>query len=340
MTGDFSFVMICDDGYLPFAAVTAKRVVELSGESSAPVFFLVDNPQERDLAMAKEYVGERLNVVCIDALLNDLAVPSARAGRAIYGPLILDLVGALRDLRRCLFLDADVLPMTDLAAIAGIPHKKSSLAACHDLRNTANDDFHERLGMPPGSPYFNSGVMWIDLDWASESGKFAEARRFLAEHPEACRLHDQDALNRAYLNDWQVLDWRWNVQADLFARSQIRQGAGIIHFSGVKPWRRPNEFFPVEVSEAYLSLLAASPWRDRYRRSYSAADRFRWLAGVKGRDMRDYLLRRSLLIARNRQACRFVRRRRLLRNASPVMTRISGNASSFEAAKSLADLIN
>ena len=106
--------------------------------------------------------------------------------------------------------------------------------AAYDWRHLPDTSFRSRLSLPPGAPYFNSGVMLFDLAAIRAQGQLEAARDFATNHRDLCIDHDQDALNVAFQGKWQVLDWRWNavsLYGDLMKKRPF-----IRHFTGKKPW--------------------------------------------------------------------------------------------------------
>ena len=88
------------------------------------------------------------------------------------------------------------------------------------------------VGSRPQSPYFNSGVMVMDLvEWevTRVGDRVLEIvdRRLLPVD-----FIDQDALNAVFVDQWHALDSTWNTMA---GRTSI--DPAIVQFpSGVKPW--------------------------------------------------------------------------------------------------------
>jgi len=111
----------------------------------------------------------------------------------------------------------------------------------------ANPRTYERLRDPhldPTVPYFNAGVLIIDLDSWRRAHVGERALSFIAQYRPA--LMDQDALNAVVSGQWLELDPMWNTITYWF-RSRSRQRrysallrrARIVHYAGHrKPWLR------------------------------------------------------------------------------------------------------
>lgn len=182
----------------------------------------------------------------IEVRERDVPAFKARAGftRAVLFRLAIDKL-APQDCKRVIYFDTDVVVTADVRelwetelgeyTIGAVPEE--SCNAWHALA------FAERWGLPPGTNYFNSGVLLIDLEKARSTQTFSLATDFVARCGELS-WPDQDALNFVFWQNWLKLDPAWNVQrpsALAFAfgdRHALRGGVPkIIHFTGTeKPW--------------------------------------------------------------------------------------------------------
>jgi len=106
------------------------------------------------------------------------------------------------------------------------------------------------LGCRPEEPYFNAGVLVVDLQaWRSqEVGQ--RAIEYLGRYSRSINLADQDALNAVLHDRWTQLEDRWNVLGGLAGRRHLEpkgipyarmaaaaRDPAIIHFAGhLKPW--------------------------------------------------------------------------------------------------------
>jgi lipopolysaccharide biosynthesis glycosyltransferase len=165
-------------------------------------------------------------------------------------PLLLgDLLPASLD--RVLFLDADTLVLDDLSELWRLPLDSQVLGATQDAalplvsspRAVKN---WQALGIPPSTPYFNAGVLLIDLERWRRLDVCRLVRGYFDSTRETIDFLHQEALNAVLWNRWLHLDVRWNLLASHAGRSYGRIPAealrhpGIVHFAGrMKPWRAP-----------------------------------------------------------------------------------------------------
>jgi lipopolysaccharide biosynthesis glycosyltransferase len=171
------------------------------------------------------------------------------------------------DAHRVLYLDPDIIVTADIGELWNWDLKGRTLAAV-PIPGSTRPAVH---GFPPGSQYFNAGVMLIDLDSWRAHGYRDQCLRYLSEHPEAAIDADQDILNICLRTDWVPLPYYWNMISPFYFLSHdlkltqaeldaARRDAKIIHFNGdSKPWsyfsRHPRR-------EEYWKYLRMTDWRD------------------------------------------------------------------------------
>lgn len=180
---------------------------------------------------------------------------------------------------RILFLDADLLALSDLAPLWNTDLAGKPMAAVQDMaiptvcspRGIGDYLLH---GIPPRTPYFNAGVMLLNprLWKRQEAGR--RALDLLQSRPRDF-LH-QEVLNVVFWGQWLQLPARWNLIASLAGRPYsslpLSDTPGIVHFAGrFKPWLAPVGG-PFQAH--YARYLRGSRLRpDFFRRCLSFYDR-------------------------------------------------------------------
>jgi len=180
------------------------------------------------------------------------------------------------DRERVVYLDADVIVRRSLRALWETALDGAAIGAVRDAYRpwmVRNDTFNWRdAGVAPDAPFFNSGVMLVDLDQWRRRDVRAHALALLSEHS---RMFDQCALNIVHEHEWTALEPVWNVQSyHLFGDqclafategrdrldAAVRDPA-VVHFTGGsfnRPWQAPcgNPF-----RDEWLAYLDQTPWR-------------------------------------------------------------------------------
>lgn len=209
---------------------------------------------------------------------------------ASYLPLLIP--GLIKENRAVMYLDSDLLVTGNLDDLWSLRHRAESPVHAvldygfHKVGQALKGDAAERLGIDGDAPYFNSGVLLIDLPIWRRDRIAEDALDFAREHPEVMRFTDQDALNAVIQGNWTQLDPRWNVlvgSIDLMAetvdddaerqrfKELLANAPHIMHFSGQqKPWKPGysrmgrNEYLR-EVAESGWFETAATYWRWRLK---------------------------------------------------------------------------
>jgi len=74
---------------------------------------------------------------------------------------------------------------------------------------------HEELGYPSDTPYFNSGVLVLNLDRWRKERISDQVVAYLREFRKHVQMVDQEGLNAILAKDWKPLDLKWNVVSHL-----------------------------------------------------------------------------------------------------------------------------
>jgi lipopolysaccharide biosynthesis glycosyltransferase len=173
--------------------------------------------------------------------------------RSTYARLML---GKLlpEDVRRTIYLDCDTLVRADLGELWAIGQDGNVALAVQDyyVHTLGHPALSAYLpgGLPPASPYFNSGVLVIDVDLWRRHRTGARCMDNLGRHGEQNRYLDQDALNIVLHGKWKAIGYRWNQQQFIYKvglkrlpmnRAQYavaRNSPCIIHYTTAdKPWK-------------------------------------------------------------------------------------------------------
>lgn len=156
---------------------------------------------------------------------------------------------------RLLYLDADLLIEGDLAELWNLPFDGHPVQAVADAyaqklhtRRLAGLEIAEGIRFTEDTPYFNAGVMLIDLSAWRAQRIGPRASELLWKYGDRLPGRDQDALNGALIGQWKRLPPQWNVhelshwpaptpsgisEADV---REAREHPRILHYIGEKPW--------------------------------------------------------------------------------------------------------
>lgn len=143
----------------------------------------------------------------------------------------------LVDVPRAIYLDVDMIVQKSLHELWETDLEGHLAAAVVEVLSPTVSSLNGvqrwwRLTDDPFAPYFNSGMLLMDLDAWRRADITGEVIRYARDNGSRILLSDQETLNAVLLGRWKVLDSQWN-------RTQFTnwQDAAIIHYLlPVKPW--------------------------------------------------------------------------------------------------------
>lgn len=252
----------CDDNYAPHAATMLKSAEDnLQGRNKLAVYVL------HDASLSQENL-ESLGATLKHTTLNSLRVPEAfMAGmptdkfhQACWHRIFIPEL--LPNIKRALYLDADMLVVDDLAALWNTDLEGAPFGAVSNpLYPFMPFSLITRLGITRPEDYLNTGCLLMNLESLRQLKFAATIKSYAKKHPQN-GWPEQDAISALYIGQWRKLHPRWNAQNTLFELpdnklpftskdlSEARQKPAIVHFIGPrKPW----------------TYLAKHPYKNQYR---------------------------------------------------------------------------
>jgi lipopolysaccharide biosynthesis glycosyltransferase len=244
----------CDPGYYQHLAATLVSLHESNRRHQLDIHLITgqrDAEAEARLAASiRAYANSTLRIHTFSWSTKERWFTSGHITSdtytRIFAPDVLDA-----SIDRILYLDADLLVVADLEELWTTDLEDCALAAVIDpyaLGRRAD------LGIPDSGAYVNAGVLLLNLARWRACGHSARLAAYIEREGERLRFHDQDALNALLHPEIKILDYRWNMQARMFWRADlkclayrpaildaIRAAAArpaVIHYTtDRKPWR-------------------------------------------------------------------------------------------------------
>jgi lipopolysaccharide biosynthesis glycosyltransferase len=176
---------------------------------------------------------------------------------------------------KILYLDCDLTIHDDVGSIFSLDTAPFALAAAPsgrilvDLIEKQRQEFENQchdLGMTRPYRFFNTGVLYIDVErWNSENlGDRALA--FIRQNPDLCSLPDEHALNAVLDGNMAELSPVWNARRPRWWKGGPNFPRPVIfhHAGEPKPWRRfcygRGLFSDLSAYRLYEDFLRDSPW--------------------------------------------------------------------------------
>lgn len=250
-----NIVLASDNNYAQHLAVVAASVL-CNAESKVHFHVLSDGISRENLVLIQhtvEGLGGKIILYdlsgyrCFDNLFT-----SGHISKAAY--FRLDIANILpEDVEKVIYMDVDLLVLQDIAELWNFDLTDKPMAAVPDYGIMASKRLmkqkHQVLGISMDSLYFNSGVVIMDLKKWREHNYAEQVIKLAAEGD--LPHHDQDALNKVFVDNWMPLPLKWNVIPPVFNlfskilfRNDLRKNAisarkdkAVLHYAGrYKPW--------------------------------------------------------------------------------------------------------
>jgi lipopolysaccharide biosynthesis glycosyltransferase len=291
-------VVAADDQFAMPLAATVRSVLDNLSASRMLRIYVLDGglTDESKSRLMRSWPKSRFEIEFINVDASVLAgVPvSGHVNVVSYYRLLIPRV-LPEDVERAIYLDSDVIACTDIAPLwdrdlagclclavrdCATPYFDSTQALanydlCRPHMGLAQPvpNFRE-LGLQPDAPYFNAGVLLINLSAWREADICTRSLACLEEHRQHVVFWDQYAMNVVLAGRWGQLEMNWNqgwhafkyptwqqspFDQDTF--EQLWKRPYIVHFTTrFKPWHgcvHPyrREFFK------YLDRTAWAGWR-------------------------------------------------------------------------------
>lgn len=163
---------------------------------------------------------------------------SVRWPKVVYARLLLDEL-LPTDIERIIYLDCDVLVRQQIETLYEMDLGGHPLGAVQDAPTPfimGRRDMRQNAGIfDTADPYFNSGMLVIDLPGWRDLNVKAEVAVLAGKGWIEKLYYDQDVLNVIFRDRWQALPWRWNT-IDAHLAHEALQPA-IVHYTrDAKPW--------------------------------------------------------------------------------------------------------
>lgn len=185
-------------------------------------------------------------------------------------------------INKVIYLDCDLICLSDLKELWDIELGDSAVAAVNDIPRPWQNP-QERLEYDESFPYFNSGVLLVNLEYWREKNVISDFMSFLKEaDADQIQFHDQDVLNYVFHETVWMLPPKFNA-TDIFFHKEFLEEAFpysdtdvyearynpiIVHFTYKnKPWIKGGSH---TYRDVFLSFKKETPWRKQRLRTKKA----------------------------------------------------------------------
>jgi lipopolysaccharide biosynthesis glycosyltransferase len=280
--GQILVLCAVDDNYaMPLAVMLQSAGKNVAIDKHVHVLLMdggISDVSLRKLEDSLSHLPMTIHLVEPDhSIISDLPI-SHHATYSVYFRLLAGLL-LPKSIERIIYLDADMIVYGDISELWEHPIDDHYCLAVQDIscpfiashHALANNDKARKylaegtpiqnwrqLGLDPKAPYFNSGVMVLNLvRWRQEQVENA-LLECLRSNERHIWCWDQYALNVVFSGNWGMLPARWNQGAQMYKIPgpeyspipleeflEMRDNPAVVHFTTEwKPWKY-NDFHPL-----------------------------------------------------------------------------------------------
>jgi UDP-glucose/galactose:(glucosyl)LPS alpha-1,2-glucosyl/galactosyltransferase len=240
-----NIVFCADRSALPGLHVAAYSLLERMGLAVKEIRFTVfsDEVDETDLALLRKTLAALNKPFTMELRRVDAALfsdfPPLNDSCAAYYRLV---VPQVLDVERFLYVDADTLCDVDVSNLAALDLGESPAGLVPEapLAGAVDRFVAGQLGNSPTEPYFNSGVILVNVAEWRRQRVTERAMEYIATHRPP--FHDQSALNVVLHGSARPLDEQFNCVANMrknwpFLKHPYGKIGRLVHFVDYpKPW--------------------------------------------------------------------------------------------------------
>lgn len=265
-----NILLSSDDNYASHLGVVMYSLMIHNSKAEKLNFFVVCNGVSTDnlsklKSLVQHFINSNLFLIPFDSYVKDLHLDmswpiSLSAYARLFAAELLPT-----EIKRVLYLDCDMVVNADLAELWNFDLEGNSIAAVQDQMFPS---IKKSIGIPPQIPYFNSGLLLIDLSKWRELDFGKRCFDFISKYNGRVIHHDQGVLNGLFWGRWTRLPLRYNVMTIHFFLNQklIRK-----FFKDYSPFYDEVE---IELAKSnpvilhYTPSYTSHPWEEHCRHPF------------------------------------------------------------------------
>lgn len=281
-----NILYVSDDNYAMQTGISMLSLLDNNREESVSIYIFslgITKDNEQSLQTICDSYKKKIFFIKADSYIEKLRRSNLNTYRGSYSAAVRFGISELlpEKIDRVLYLDCDTLVVGNISALYNYNLKSKTIGMCYDcIRNERK----KRLNFSFNEPYFNSGVLLIDIKkWKSNQYENIFLTRF-DSIKDICYLPDQDGINILFKEGICPLPFAANILSQTlfynyegnclvykqssdfwYSKAEFELGLEnpmIYHFCGhsfIRPWYK-NSKHPMKQKYNYYYNL--SPWKD------------------------------------------------------------------------------
>ena len=244
-----NIILATDDNYAIPCMVTIASILTNNDPKKYSIHIMTKGLNEQNTqllaSLRKTFNNASINIVNVDTRQLQGAITSRRFPVSATFRL---MIPSIFNFDRALYLDCDTIVNRNIDDLWNIDLQNK---ACGMVEDQACEDItlHNRIEI--FTPYYNSGVLLMNLNvWRNEN-ICDKLIQFMNNNPDKCLYPDQDAINSVLQNSIVSMPYKYNFQERWYepkqywlmhrnkwaAIDEAKKAPSILHYTGPqKPW--------------------------------------------------------------------------------------------------------
>lgn len=233
-------IALCtDENFSIPALVCITSIFENNKDEDCHIYVLTDGLSDKactKFSKLSEVYSQQIDVINIDKHRFDGLTVNERFPISMYYRFLLPEM--LPTENRVLYLDCDIIVRHSLKDMYATDLEGKALAA---VISKSSDNLFWYNTLRITDPYFNSGVLLMNLNYWREQNLMMSLVNWISCNPDKCICPDQDALNAILQGKVTLLPHRYNYQENWLTNMKVCA----IHYSKWAEIEKEGEFIVI-----------------------------------------------------------------------------------------------
>lgn len=263
---NITIVVACDNHYLIMLAALLKSIeTNHKTDEFIDIWIVEDNITAKNKRKLSESISE--DVMNLHWIKSDNAIPQGMTLPLDKNTYPLNIFMRLfipyflpKEIKKALYLDVDMLVLSDISDLWHTNIGDNIAGAVTDSickKISVGMKNHKELGLNPDAPYFNSGLLLMNLDLWKTHNVTPRVIDCVNQNRNYASFSDQYGLNYVLTGKWTELDPLWNYYSN-----GNHPKPYLIHFFHRKPFYKTYNYNK-EYQKLFYSYLAKTAWKNQ-----------------------------------------------------------------------------